>query len=310
MDGIDRIDGIDGIDSIDRKEGYNEDKMINMCNMDNMGNMTNIGGNKKKSKQVELPCSKCGKVMKSTISYNNHVKKQVCYGRNELTYCKVCDKTLPTHIDYVNHLISIEHFNQIGCDKLEVLNKKETPQILTADPYLTNNEAQHIGGHNLGNKYTFIYNNKETKTINLINTDKNENKNNVIIDKINNKSIRGNGNVHENANENIKTSISNMENVFIPTERQVKLFGLLNKPETIEAKCTLLYRLLLSDKMNENDYKGIYHIIKSSISDPGLLKHYMEQIQKFIMLLCKERNNGKTEFRGMDINKIVLNLSG
>jgi hypothetical protein len=101
-----------------------------------------------------------------------------------------------------------------------------------------------------------------------------------------------------------------MENIFIPTERQLKLFGLLNKPETIEAKGTLLYRLLLSDKMNENDYKGIYYIIKSNISDPVLLNHYMEQIQKFIMVLCKERNNGKTEFRGMDINKIVLSLSG
>jgi len=280
-------------------EGHNE----NNNNLDKTVNMVNMG-TKKKSKQVELPCSKCGKVMKSLISYNNHVKKQVCYGRNDLTYCKVCDKTLPTHIDYVNHLISIEHFNQIGCDKLEVLNKKETPQILTADPYLTNNEAQHIGGHNLGNKYTFIYNNNETKTINLINTDKNENKNNVIIDKINNNCFQDAGN-----SINIKAS-SEIKNIFTPTERQLKLFGLLNKPETIDAKGILLYRLLLSDKMNETDYKGIYHIIKSNVLDTVLLKHYMEQIQKFIMVLCKERNNGKTEFRGMDISKIVLNLSG
>ena len=78
-----------------------------------------ISVNTKKSRRskFEKACSHCDKVMKSEKLYDKHVSGQVCYSKDEKTICKVCNITLVDRAEYVKHLLSMAHINNIGCNK-------------------------------------------------------------------------------------------------------------------------------------------------------------------------------------------------
>jgi hypothetical protein len=103
--------------------------------------------------KFEKACTHCNKVLKSAKTYEHHINNQLCYSKNEITYCKICNIKKDTHTEYIKHLLSMEHLNSIGCNKLETLNTNQPSTILQADPYLSNNEARSIGTNNLGNKF-------------------------------------------------------------------------------------------------------------------------------------------------------------
>ena len=135
--------------------------------------------NKNKNKKIKqiLPkfsssCKHCLKLFKNSKTYEKHIKEQVCYKSNEITYCKICLITYENHNIYNTHLFSLEHINKIGCDNIEKINednkeKKLNTTIHKLDPYLNENDVKKISSHNLGDSFTFIYEKGNTQTITL-----------------------------------------------------------------------------------------------------------------------------------------------
>lgn len=256
----------------------------------------------RKNKTFEKACEHCNKVLKSVKSYENHINTQVCYNRDEITYCKLCKITMPNHIDYVKHLISMEHINKIGCNKLEVLHSNQPSTILQADPYLTSNEARSIGTNNLGNKFTFVFNNNDTKVINLVHqNDANTSNNRQNI-------IKDNANANANTNANDKQHIMNAKKIEA-TPKQIKILGLLNNANTVVEGGKLLL-IMLDNKLHLEDYNGLQYIIKNDVNMKMEYKTaYLEIIDKFVSMLVKRRSAGETIYKDKDISKVVLSLT-
>lgn len=270
----------------------------------------------KAKKTVELECSKCGKIIKSQKTYDNHVKMQVCYKPDEITYCKVCDITTENHKEYNRHIISQEHLNAIGCDKLELLNKNEPAKILVADPYLTEHEARNIGTTNLGNHYTLRFSNNQTQTINLVhnksgnpdsnpdsNPGSNPGSNPVIHNRVSNQ-VRKLTPISSQLVSDSNTHVSTSGN-----EYHIKMVKYIDShAKTIDEKRITLMKILNSNVAMEN-FKGFQTFLKATIQDPMLISGYINTINEFINVLIKERANGNKEYKGKDISKFVLYLS-
>ena len=238
-----------------------------------------------KTKSIfEKTCEHCNKVIKTAKSYDNHINTQVCYTRDEITYCKLCKITLTNHTEYLKHLLSMEHINKIGCNNLEALHNNQPSTILQADPYLTNNEARSIGTNNLGNKFTFVFENNNTQTINLIpQTDNNKNTLPVLN--------------------------TTPEKIVEPTPKQMKILNLLNNIPSITEGCKILL-VMLDNKLNLEDYNGLQNIIKKDTNiKPEYKSAYTEIIDKFVSMLIKRRNNGETIYKDKDISKLVISLT-
>jgi hypothetical protein len=237
----------------------------------------------------EKKCDHCNKVIKSAKSYDNHINTQVCYTRDELTYCKLCKLTVSNHNEYLKHLLSMEHINKIGCNNLEVLHNNQPSTILQADPYLTNNEARSIGTNNLGNKFTFVFENNNTQTVNLIpNTDSSTLQNDTKPEKIGKKIG---------------------EKIIEPTQKQMKILSLLNNISNVAEGCKILL-LMLDNKLNIEDYNGLQNIIKKDTNmKPEYKSAYSEIIDKFVSMLIKRKNNGEIIYKDKDISKIVISLT-
>ena len=260
--------------------------------------------------KFEKTCGHCNKVLKSAKTYEHHVNNQVCYNKNETTFCKVCKITCSNRPDYVKHLLSMEHINKIGCQNLETLNNNQPSTILQIDPFLTNNEAKSIGTNNLGNKFTFVFQNNRTQTIDLINND-NQNNN-----PIGNNNLSGNNNInnltsaiaHNTLNQVIIDGQSGNRKIE-PTVKQQKILSILENAKSIEDGCKLLLRML-DNKLNLEDYHGLQSIIRNdSNMQPELNTAYIEIIDKFVSMLVKRRTNGETVYKDKDISKIVISLT-
>jgi hypothetical protein len=128
-----------------------------------------VSGNAKVSKKAfDAECTKCHKHFKTKGAYEKHIGQQLCYDKNELSYCKTCNITLDTHCGYIKHLMTVQHLECIGAGKLERLKDDRPGVIHTADPYLSSNEAELLGTRNLGEKYTLVFENNEIQEVKLV----------------------------------------------------------------------------------------------------------------------------------------------
>jgi uncharacterized C2H2 Zn-finger protein len=265
----------------------------------------------KTKKTVELECPKCKKIIKSQKTYDNHVKMQVCYKPDEITYCKVCDLVAANHSEYNRHIISQEHLNAIGCDKLELLHKNEPSKILVADPYLTDHEARNIGTTNLGNHYTLRFADNQTQTITLLhNTKAKPDGNSSAIPAVHNtptKKLTPISGQISNVGNGIETV--NGTGSVQSNDYHIKMVKYIDShAKTIDEKRVALIKILNSNVAVEN-FKGFQTFLKTTIQDPSLIMGYINTINEFINVLIKERTNGHKEYKGKDISKFVLYLS-
>lgn len=274
--------------------------------------------------KFEKTCDHCNKILKSEKTYEQHINNQVCYNKDETTYCKLCKIALPNRHDYVKHLLSMEHINKIGCHNLETLNNNQPSTILQIDPFLTNNEAKSIGTNNLGNKFTFVFQNNKTQTIDLVNNDNsNTNANRDLVRNngsavnavsnesnecnVSNESNGGNGNTNQNSNNNVCGQIGNRK--IEPTSKQQKILSILENANSVDEGCKLLLRML-DNKLNIEDYQGLQSIIRNDNNMKKELNNaYIDLIDKYVSMLVKRRNNGETIYKEKDISKIVILLT-
>jgi hypothetical protein len=311
-----------------------ESNNLESNNLESNKIIMNINKEYKNKKKFEKECTHCNKILKNIKSYEHHVNTQVCYSYNEISYCKLCKLLLSNHNDYIKHLLSMEHINKIGCDNLEVLNSNQPSSILQADPYLTNNEARSIGTNNLGNKFTFVFNNNNTQIINLVSNNEinphNINPNNINSNDTNtNANINANMNANINANMNANTNDNNINantndnninanmndnNInankkIIPTQKQLKILNILSNIEVINDGIKALITIL-DNKLKLEDYNGLQYIIKNDNNMKLKYKTaYLETIDKYIAMLVKKRANGETTYKDKDITKLVISLT-
>jgi hypothetical protein len=247
--------------------------------------ITTTGKPFKHKGKFEKACTHCNKILKTIKSYENHINTQVCYSRDEISYCKLCKLLLSNNDEYIKHLLSMEHINKIGCNNLEVLHTNQPSTILQADPYLTPTEARSIGTNNLGNKFTFVFSNNSSQTINL---------------------ISNNTNNTNNTNTNTKAD-SNRE--IIPTVKQLKILNILSNIGTINEGIKA-FITILDNKLNIEDYNGMQYIIKNDSNMKSEYKNaYLETIDKYVSMLIKRRTNGETTYKDKDISKVVISLT-
>jgi len=260
--------------------------------------------------KFEKSCNHCNKVLKSAKTYEHHVNNQVCYSKDEITFCKLCKITCPNRSDYVKHLLSMDHINKIGCQNLETLNNNQPSTILQIDPFLTNNEARSIGTNNLGNKFTFVFRDNKTQTIDLVNT--NTPINTPINTHINtpiNTPINTHINTHINISAAVNGDVSSENRKIEATTKQQKILSILENVNSIEEGCKLLLRML-DNKLNMEDYHGLQSIIRNdSNMKKELNTAYIEIIDKFVSMLVKRRTSGETIYKDKDISKIVISLT-
>jgi hypothetical protein len=248
-------------------------------------------------KTFEKACEHCNKVLKSASTYAKHVNTQTCFSKNEITYCKLCKITLSTHNEYTKHLLSLEHLNTIGCNKLEILNTNQPSTILQIDPYLSHNEAKRIGTNNLGGKFTLVYNNNQTQIIDLVEPE------------------TQNNNTHGDSNGgSIGDSSDNVQNVILekkiePNAKQLKIISILEQASTTDKARELLVKIL-DTKLQIEDYHGLQNIIKKNNNiNEDIKLVYLDVLNKFVSLLVKKKNNGETIYKEQDISKIVIALT-
>lgn len=290
--GADCVDGVDGEECL-------EDANIKVIKQ------------RKKKQPFEKACDNCKKILKSDATYNKHITQQLCFDKDKITYCKVCNINLGDVNNYNKHLISLEHYNKIGCNKIEVLNNKQPSTLLLADPYLNSNEAKLLGTNNLGTKFTFVFKNGNTQDIKLeqstssiSNNSNNSNNPNNPINLNNSNNI-----VNEEAKYTERSNLNNDNKVSIPSPRQQKVIDILAKPNTIEEGSRILLKML-DGKLHLDDMQGLIKIIRTNNTiKTEMQKGYIEVIEKFVNMLIKKRNNGETVFKGGDISKIVIALT-
>jgi uncharacterized C2H2 Zn-finger protein len=231
-------------------------------------------------------CSRCHKKFKSKKIYKTHIEQQLCFSSGELSYCKICDLTLDNHKSYVKHIMTIEHINNIGCNKLERLNNNLAPSILTVDPFLTQNEANLIGTNNLGTKFIFVYENNEQQTVNLVRD--NTVSNNAIAEPIS----------------------SAPDRILMPSPRQKKLLLYLAQQKTINEGVENFTRLLSNGKLTMEDYYGFNSIIREHTAFSNEYRiAYLATINKFVENLVKMKNSGQPIYHEKDISKLVVGLT-
>jgi hypothetical protein len=255
-------------------------------------------------------CSHCNKVLKSEKTYNKHTNNQLCYSKNEITFCKICNITMSTHENYIKHILSMEHLNSIGCNKLEILHNNQPSTILQADPYLSNNEAQAIGTNNLGNKFTFVFQNNQTQTVdliapktNLLSTCISADISSVSIDNTTANTLYNHSNHSNHSSENISE-----KKILEPTDKQKKIILILERVGNDQEGRTLLLKML--DKLHIEDYYGLQSFIKCNNNISKQLQTiYLDIIDKFINMLVKLRNNGETIYKDKNISKLVISLT-
>ncbi len=281
-------------------------------------------------------CLHCNKVIKNIKTYEHHVNTQICYSKTELTYCKICNIKLENRNEYIQHLITIVHLNNIGCNNIELLDNTQPNALLQLDPYLSVNDAKLIGTTNLGHKFTFVFNNLQTQIIDLVAHKQNINtsyntQSNTQSNTLSDSSITDNTLSNSNSNSIVDNSISckNISDITIilpndtinnktnimpiislePTIKQKKILLILKDVKNISDGCNILHRMI-DTKLNIEDYNGLQTFIKNDINIIDELKNaYIELINKFINMLIKKCNNGDTIYKEKNISKLVIFLT-
>jgi len=257
---------------------------------------------KPNKKTFDAECRKCNKHFKSKNAYDKHVGQQLCYGKEEISYCKTCDITMATHAGYIKHLMTREHLESIGAGKLERL-KDETPGVIhTADPYLSKNEAELLGTRNLGEKYTLVFENNEVQEVMLVRKPLPQ----VQLLEASQAPI---GNKNVNGNETINNIIAAPDKIVSATARQIEIIQYLEKQKNpVEANNNFIK--VLTTKLELEDYYGLTTLIRENGNmSLEVKKTILSLINKFVEGLTKKRVGGQTTYNGKDIAKVVIALS-
>ena len=333
IDDIDEIDDIDDIYDIDNIDDNNKTHIDNIDNIDDNNkthidniddnNKTHIDDNKQlditqiktkqiktkqiktkqiKTKQIKTTqnnkqCDNCKKKI-AIKKYDNHINKQLCYNTNEITYCKLCNIMLSSRTIYEQHLFTIDHINNIGCDSLEKIRDEKPSAISQLDKYL-NNDEKRIMGPGLGSKFTFVYNNLQAQEINLVSQNITE-PDNAAIPVI---PVIINVPIPNCITSEPKHINSNLEKILV----------ILQNNDSIKNKCDILVRVLMSNKMNLLDYTRLIQFIKNnninnSINN-DLQQQYINILQKFINMLKKKTMSGITEYNNKSISALMSILT-
>lgn len=247
-------------------------------------------------------CNHCKKTFKTEKTYDHHVNTQVCFSAEERTFCKVCNVTLDTHDNYLKHLLSLDHVNNIGCNNLEVLNENKTPSILSVDPYLNDSEARRIGTTNLGGKFTLVFQNDSHTVVNLVDTHSLTTASPTPTTTIS-KTTTTTKLAHEPLeNGQDKSSI---RPTIRPSSRQQKILGFL-EGKTVETDARASLLKILDNKLQLEDYQGLQYFIEELQVSENIKKIYLDIVNEFIGMLVKEKNAGKKLYKDKDITKLVI----
>ena len=281
---------------------------MNLNQLMNLNQKKKANKLKKSPKQLktkyEAKCTYCYKTFKHKNSYEKHTIEQTCYKSNEITYCNVCLYTYETHLQYKNHLFSMEHLNNIGFNNIERLKTKEVSQIHLADPYLNNNDINKIAKTNLGDSFTFIYNTGNTQTISLLSSNNNiKPLLNIIPEDV----------IIQESQELNKLSKSTQpqpisQPISQPTIRQNKIISFLEKQTSIEESGKMFYKML-DNKLQLEDYKGLQNMITYINIDNAFKENYIKVIESFISLLVKQSTSGIKSYKEKNISQLVINLT-
>jgi len=257
--------------------------------------------NKKRNRFQETKCNHCSKIFKSKITYDKHITQQLCYTQKELTYCKVCNITHETNEQYIQHLFTMQHINNIGYNKHETINNEPISQVHVLDPYLNTNDINNISKTNLGESFTFVFEKGNTQTVSLINPIVN-----TIINPINITTSTTNTNNNPSINNNNQNS-----KIHEITPRQQKVILFLEKQvsELSPSDSGKQFYKMLDNKLQLDDFKSLQNIIKNLTIPDNFKDMYLKVIEIFISVLVKEKSKGSILYKDKDISQLVMNLT-
>lgn len=257
-------------------------------------------------KAFDAECTKCNKHFKTKAVYEKHTVQQVCYDKNELSYCKTCNITLNSHTGYVKHLMTAEHLESIGAGKLERL-KEDSPSVIhTADPYLSRNEAELLGTRNLGDKYTLVFENNEIQEVKLVRKPSMPIANMHIQVPVQ-VPVQLPAKVSDQVP--IATELAAPDRITQPTATQIEIIQYLERQKNpVEANNSFIK--VLTTKLALEDYYGLTTLIR----DNGHISLEVKTtilclINKFVDGLTKKRVGGQITYNNKDIAKVVIALS-
>jgi len=251
--------------------------------------------------KFEGTCTNCSKLFKQSKLYEKHINEQVCYKKDDITYCKLCLNTYNNHNDYKTHLFSIEHINNIGVNNVEKIKKPSTNIVHNLDPYLNTSDINKLSLNNLGDNFTFVFEKGNTQTITL----QQPKKDSVItVD-----STKDTADTTKNTNDTVEINTSC--DILEPTPRQVKIINFLEKQiltVSIHESGNNFYKML-DNKLQLEDYKGLQKIIINLPINEEFKQNYLKTIDIFISVLVKEKTMGNTFYKDKDISQLVINLT-
>lgn len=246
---------------------------------------------KAEKKVFDAECGKCHKHFKSKGTYDKHIGQQLCYSKDELSYCKTCNITLQTHIAYIRHLMTKEHLESIGASKLERLKDERPGAIHTADPYLSSNEAELLGTRNLGEKYTLVFENNDIQEVKLI------------------RKTSPTSMISAPAKVISDVEKSAPDKVIHPTDNQIGIIKYLER-QTNPVEANNSFIKILTTKLALEDYYGLTTLIRdNAVISLDVKKTILGLISKFVEGLTKKRASGQATYNGKDIAKVVVALS-
>ena len=266
-----------------------------------------VSGNAKANKKpFAAECAKCHKHFKTKVAYEKHIGQQLCYDKNELSYCKTCNITLDSHIGYIKHLMTLQHLECIGAGKLERLKEDRPGAIHTVDPYLSSNEAVLLGTRNLGEKYTLVFENNEIQEVKLVRKPSSPPNSHLEIPvKVSQTMISAN--VPEQVP--IVVDLVAPDKITQPTIKQVEIMQYLERQQNpVEANNSFIK--ILTTKLELEDYYGLTTLIRDNRNiSLEVKKIILGLINKFVEGLTKKRAGGQTTYNNKDIAKVVVALS-
>lgn len=265
-----------------------------------------VSGKAKANKKIfDAECTKCHKHFKTKCAYEKHVGQQICYDKNELSYCKTCNITLESHTGYVKHLMTIGHLESIGVGKLERLKEDRPSAIHTIDPYLSNNEAKLLGTRNLGEKYTLVFENNETQEVKLIRKPSSPITPHIHVPMIVSPTVSS----KEPEQIPIVAELAAPDRISQPTRKQIEIIQYLERQQNpVEANNSFIK--VLTTKLELEDYYGLSTLIRDNGNiSLEIKKIILSLINKFVEGLTKKRVGGQTTYNNKDIAKVVVALS-
>jgi len=259
--------------------------------------------------QFNQECNHCSKIFKSKQLYDKHTIQQLCYTKDEITYCKICCETSASRNDYKKHLFSMNHLSNIGYNNIERLQNKEVPLVNLVDPYLNKSDVNKITNTNLGDSFTFVFSKGNTKTVSLVNNINLNIKDSTQQENKDQEEVQDQKEVQEKVQE---VQDKEEEQIKIEyTEKQLKLILYL---ENQTQQCTAndsgkkLYKML-DNNLQIEDYKGLQTIINNLNILDNYKNMYIKVVELFINMLVKQKNKGEKLYKNKDISQLVINLS-